>query len=92
MEWKEDFYSRLLEPSAVMRRWWRRDGIRRNCGGECDCWPIAQAAAADEDDREDGAAAPLSFKNLLPLMEPVNAAKPPPLPVIVDDVMIGPDI
>ena len=75
-----------------MRRWWRRDGTRRNCGGELDCWPMADAAAAEDEESDDGAAAPLNFKNLLLLIELLNAANPPPLPVIVVDVMIGPDI
>lgn len=82
----------MLAPSAVTRRWWRRDGTRRNCGGECDCWPMALAAAAEDDDSDDGAAAPLSFKNLLPLSDPLNAASPPPLPVTAVDATIWPDI
>lgn len=74
---------RWLAPSTILR-WWRRDGIRRNCGGEWDCWPRAVVVVA-----VDGAAAPLNLRNLLPMLLlfwlPVVA-------VMVAEVRSGPDI
>ena len=68
---------RWLAPSTILR-WWRRDGIRRNCGGEERDWPPTAVVAVT-------AAAPLSRKYLLLL-------PPPVVMVIVAALVSGPDI
>lgn len=78
---------RWLAPSTILR-WWRRDGIRRNCGGELfwdSCWPLNDV----------GAAAPLSFRNLLPMLLRLFWLPLVLVPATVEvdaDVSSGPDI
>lgn len=72
---------RWLAPSTILR-WWRRDGIRRNCGGEWDCWPRAVVAV-------DGAATPLNLRNLLPMLLLFWLLV---VAVMVAEVRSGPDI